>query len=609
VFTRMSLRTRRLLMAVAALLGLTLVASCTSSSQDKLLRSDMPIIGMDGSVRYGITATPDGSSETNQAVLTGMNGESPMPLTTTFGKGAGSTTQLVQATGPDGTAKNVLSMTKQTITFGLTNYLKADVATYEMKDAKSARVCGAKVRLNFQPNAIQMFHDHRGYDALWYYSIPCSKDDPLQKLDIAKGKLIGVVLNQQTTPRITGKPIFFNRGHSVTAVGGKLESLRPGWWMNNAKKGSNQSILGAADMTMDMVKDLDKSPQPWLSFNPSGSFATSGTGLVYSAGDADVYKSFKRIFLKRQSDYIVHFRGAVTDPWRSIVIHPEYNKEWNDFAQNFKAIKDFNPLKVDEKINKDGFPKDPNDGVLKEIERSGCQNCSNAELEQVQWRDGDTGKILYANTLRAYIGAESTLTMFGKVPNSGLKSLQQQAENSRKDEGVTQCPVRYNDKGEKADDQLSQKQCADLLREGAMWNLITENPDSLGLDMVGQFRVRDNSTWASVCTGEGKDTSCSLVAQNRKLDASYLFNQTDTSKPWNVLQTLGEVGMRMLGYSYVSGPGTGSGLDFAMAQAVVRQQYQNGITNPETIFALDARALQLPQTLKQATQALYGPAA
>lgn len=605
--TRLSLQTRRLLMAVAALLGLSLVASCTSSSQDKLLRSDMPVIGMDGSVRYSITATPDGASETNQAVLTGMNNESPMPFTTTFGKGAGSTTQLVQATGPDGTAKNVLSMTKQTITFGLTNYLKADVATYEMKDAKSGRVCGAKVRLNFQPNAIQMFHDHRGYDALWYYSVPCSKNDPFQKLEIAKGKLIGVVLNQQTTPRITGKPILFNRGHSITAVGGKLESLRPGWWMNNAKKNSNQSILGAADMTFDMVKDLDKSPQPWLSFNPSGSFAASGTELVYSAGDADVYTSFKRVFLNRQSDYVVHFRSAVTDPWHSIVIHPQYNKEWNDFAQNFKAIRDFNPLKVDDKINKDGFPKDPNDSVLKEIERSGCQNCSNAELEQVQWRDGDTGNILYANTLRAYIGAESTLTMFGKVPSSSLKSLQQRSKNY-KSKGLTQCPVRYDDKGKKADDQLSKSQCADLLREGAMWNLITEDPDSLGLDMVGQFRVRDNSTWASVCTGEGKDTSCSLVAQNRKLDASYLFNQTDTTKPWTVLQTLGNVGTKMLGYSYVSGPGTGSGMNFAMAQSVVRNAYNTGITNPETIFALDG-TIQLPQTLKQASQALYGQAA
>jgi hypothetical protein len=585
------------------------LTGCFGGDQAKLLKSDMPLTGMEASVSYRIDASTDGTSETNQATLTGMNTESPMPLTTTFGKGAGTTTQLVQATGPDGNPVNVLSMTKASLGFGLTRYLKTDVATYEMRDTKGSRVCGAKVRLNFQPNAVQLFgKDGQGYDALWYYSVPCDKADPKQQLDISHAKLIAVVITQQTTPRITGKPILFNRGHSVTIVGGPAAALQPGWWTYNARKGNNNSILGAADMTESMVKDLNSSSQPWLAFNPSGRFAASN--LVYSAGDADVYTSFKRVFLNRQSDYIVNFRSSPTEAWRRIVVHPLYNIEWNDLAQQFKAIKGFNPLKVDSKIDKNGFPKDANDSVLKEIERSGCQNCSNSTLEQVQWRDGDTGKILYANTLRAYLGASSTLSMFGQVPSDSLSTLQKQANTGQqKSQGLTDCPVRYDSDGKKAKDQLSQDQCANLLREGAVWNLITEDPHTLGLDLVSQFRVADNSTWSSVCTGSGKDTSCNLVAQNEKLDASYLFSQTDTTIPWSVLQTLGEVGMRMLGYSYVSGPGTGSGMDFAMAQSVVRQQYQTGITNPEMIFALDARALQLPYTLGQAAKELYGPAA
>jgi len=587
--------------------ALALVSGCTTSSQDKLLRSDMPTNGMNASVRYSIDASTDGSSEGNQATLTGMNNESPMPFTTTFGKGAGTTTQVVQATGADGTAKNVLSMTKYTVGFGLSRYLSVDAATYEMRDTKGNRVCGAKVRQDFQPNAFQFLGgDYKGWDAIWYYNVPCDKADPKQQLDLSKATLSGLVITEQIVPRITGEPVVFNRGRSVTIVGGPAAALKPGWWQYNAKNGSNQSILGAANMVKAMVKDLNTSSQPWMAFKPSGAFASSD--LVYSAGDAYVY-NLKRVFLNRGSDYVIHMRAKATDPWKSVIVHPIYNKEWNDWAQNFKALKDFNPLKVDDKINKDGFPKDPNDSVLKEIEKSGCQNCSNAELEQVQWRDGDTGKVLYANTLRAYIGAESTMSLWGKVPTKSLKTLQNQATSKAKSQGVNTCPVKYDGKGKKADDQLSQSQCSNLLREGAMWNLITEDPDSLGLDLVSQFRVRDNSTWSSVCTGSGKDTSCNLVAQNRKLDASYLFNQNDTTRAWTVLQTLGENGMRALGYSYVSGPGTGSGMDFAMAQQVVRSQYLNGITNPDAVFSLDSRAMQLPSTIGTAMQELYGPAA
>ncbi len=606
----MSPRKRRFAIVTALLTVLALcLSACSGGSKAALIRSDMPITGMEASDSYRIDASTDGTSETNQATLTGMNGESPMPFTTVFGKGAGTTTQTVQATGSDGTIKTVLSMTKASLGFGLTRYLKVDVATYEMRDVKGDRVCGAKVRLNYQPNAIQRFgKDGRGYDAIWYYSVPCDKTDPKQQLDISRAKLIAVVLVQQSTPRITGKPIFFNRGHSVTIVGGPAAALQPGWWTYNARKGNNNSILGAANMTEAMVKDLNSSPQPWLAFNPSGRFAASN--LVYSAGDADVYTSFKRVFLNRASDYIVNFRSSPTEAWHRIVIHPQYNVEWNDFAQDFAALKGFNPLNVDKKIDKNGFPKDANDSVLKEIEKSGCQNCSNSTLEQVQWRDGDTGKILYANTLRAYVGASSTLSMFGQVPGDSLSALQKRAnKKEQENQGLTACPVRYDPDGKKADDQLSQEQCANLLREGAVWNLITEDPHTLGLDLVSQFRVADNSTWSSVCTGSGKDTSCNLVAQNQRLNASYNFSETDTTIPWSVLQTLGEVGLRMLGYSYVSGPGTGSGMDFAMAQSVLRQQYNTGITNPEMIFGLDARALQLPYTLGQAAKELYGPAA
>ena len=83
-----------------------------------------------------------------------------------------------------------------------------------------------------------------------------------------------------------------------------------------------------------------------------------------------------------------------------------------------------------------------------------------------------------------------------------------------------------------------------------------------------------------------------------------MFNETDTVRPWTVMQLLGEVGVRTLGLSYASEAYAGTGLLFAMAQPVVRQQYFGGITSPEMVFALDARAMQLPGVLADAMDIL-----
>jgi len=125
------------------------------------------------------------------------------------------------------------------------------------------------------------------------------------------------------TPRIVfGKPLIFNRGHSVTVVGGRPAAFGGGWWK------TNQGILNSWNLVTDMVRDL--AGHEWLSF---GKYADSG--LVYSAGDADVYRSLQRLFLNRQSDYLVNFRSAPNLPWQRVLIHPEY-KEWNDFEQNYE---------------------------------------------------------------------------------------------------------------------------------------------------------------------------------------------------------------------------------------------------------------------------------
>lgn len=607
-------------MKVLAATVLAVVASALAGcgGSTTLVRSDPPVNGMEASVLYNIDSSSNGAAETNQSVYQGINGISPLPLlTTTFGRAANSKTETVQATREDGTAVNVLGMNKRTINFGLTDFLTAEVATYDMRDAKGDRDCGAKVHMIYQPNLAQQIFGAglgSGWDVLWYYSVPCA-DTPAAPLDLADAKLTALVIDQVFNIRMTGNPAVWNRGHSVTIVGGKPTTLAGGWWKSNAM------ILNVATpMIKGMVSDLNHKSNEWLQFSPDGPYAASK--LVYSAGDADTYLTFKRIFLNRQHDYVVHFRGSPSEPWRIIVVHPQYNIEWNDLSQQWHALTGQTFPNINSHIDsKTGLPKDFTDATVKEIETEGCQDCPNASLEQILIRDGNTstGRPLYAMTIRGYLGANSSLVMFGGIPDLSVKTALNQAEARRQQVGYNTtnsvlgykadgCPIQRDENGKKlsSDQQISTENCAKLLREGSLWDMLTQDPSKFGFDVVGQFQVRNNSTWHSQCDSDG--TNCVSVADDTKLNASYLFSTAGPKlqKAWTVMQLLGEVGVRTLGLSYVSGPGQGSGLLFGMEQPMMYQQYYSGISNPEMVFAFDARALQLPQTLAAAEKVLYG---
>jgi|GEM_PF-2242941 len=645
--------------AMAAVASSLVLTACSAFQDDAsvLLRSDPPMTGYTGSMLYDVKSSPNGDGEINSIQFRGVNNASPMPLlTTTYGKGVNSNTQLAQITSGNGTAINVLSMNRWGTNVGLTDYLSAQVATYEQRDAFGNRVCGAKVRMDFKPNIAQVVRKdkyRRAWNTLFYYTIPCGDtviqanapvqdttssqtgddaasqtdttsqtDKPAQKtqtvvkpnvvLDFTKAKLIAQVVDQQTTPRVTGKPIFFNRGHSVTIVGGKAASYRGGWWQSPA------GLLSASNLVIDQVKDLDKND--WLKF------ADYNHGqLVYSAGDADVYASLDRIFHDRQSSYLVNFRDSPNKPWKRVLVVPKYNYEWNDLKQNYKALKGQDMPDIDDMVDQDtGLPKDIDDPstedskVLKEIETAGCQNCPNPTLEQIQFVDATDGsssynKPLYAMTIRGWLGSQSSLVMFGRVPDS-VDSYMDRAEKHRQELGMTSCPVQRDENGKKLDDsqQYSKDDCARWLREGALWDMLTGDASKFGFDTVSQMRVRDNSTWASHCSGSGESTSCNLVPTERRMNAAYMFTDTGDklAKSWTIMQLLGEVGMRTLGMSYASGAYDGSGMDFAMAQPQVYNSYFSNMQdsanpyNPELLFALDARALQLPQTLGKAGQYL-----
>lgn len=584
-----------------------LLAAC--SAETELVRSDMPLQGMKHQATYRLVGTPDGSSEINEITLAGMGAESPMTeARTSFIKTNDTLRQQVTQVYVDGRPVNALAMSQAKTSFGFTGWLTASTSSYDMRDANGGRACGFKIRLNFSPNGLQFISEsgpNKGWDALWYYTQQCDPAQP-DRLDIASAKLHALVINEQYVMRLTSDPIFFNRGRSVTIVGGKPAQIAPGWWLRNTANNGEQGVLEIADMVKAMVDDLHSSPTKWQSFDPNGQFRDSA--VTYAAGDADVFWSPDKIVLNREIDYHVFVRPTPTEPFRHIVVHPIYNFEWNDWSQNSKAFTDLAGVNLSDRVDdQKGIPSDPNDPVVKEIEKQGWMNSPNPSLEQIQILDGDTQRILYAMTVRGYIGAKNSLVMFGQPPGSLQSLLRQYGDNTPYSQLKAQglgCPIRYDELGKPLpqEQQITEADCAKLLREGPMWQYLTENPEQFGFDLVAQMNIKNDGTWASRCSGDGE--YCWLVPLENNMNASYMLSTADTEKAWTVMQLLGEVGVRTLGMSYTSGPYDGTGMLFAMGQPIVRHQYLTGITSPEMVFALDARALQLPDTMSAALEYL-----
>lgn len=590
----------------AALLLFVGLAAC--SAQTELTRSDMPLTGMDHKLTYQLIGTPDGANEINRISMSGMGELSPMTeIRTTFTKTNDTLRDQISEVFVDGRPINALAMGQQKRNFGLTSWLKVSVSSYDLRDAAGARACGFKVRMDFSPNGEQLVRDKghgKGWDALWYYTNTCDPAEP-DKISFADSKFLGLVLSEQYVVRLTSDPISFNRGRSVTIVGGAPSRLTPGWWLHNTTTAGQPGVLQVADMVRAMADDLNESPDKWREFKASGAFSDST--VMYAAGDADVFWSASKLVLDREVDYHVFVR---TDPQATphhLIMHPVYNFEWNDWKQNLKAYKDISGINLDDRVDEDtGKLDDPNDTVVKEIEKQGWMNSPNPSLEQIQILDGDNGnRILYAMTVRGYVGAKNSMIMFGRPPGSLESMLDKYGNNTPyetlKAQGMG-CPVKYDDEGKKldAEKQISDEDCAQLLREGPMWQFITENPKYFGFDLVAQMNIKNDGKWGTRCSGSGDSTSCWLYPISNEMNASYMLSTDRTEKAWTIMQLLGEVGVRTLGLSYTSGPYDGTGLLFAMGQPIVRHQYLEGITSEEMPFALDARALQLPGTMNTA---------
>lgn len=564
----------------------------------------MPTDGLEQVVIYNLLGTAGTDKEVNMAQLRGVNHFAPtLQQEVIFGRMSGSKTQDVQVTLPDGTVTQAMGMVKTERFAGLTSFMSLESATYSAVDYNGNALCGAKIRLQFNRNFVQYLDpNQRDWDSLWYYDVPCSKDGPKFSLKIERAKLRALVMNEVWQARIASGSFFFNWGHSVTAVGGPAARLSGGWWLNWDKPSTKNDAMGAAEIANGMVLDLESSRVPWVEFSKDGDYANAR--LIYSAGDADQYLTWNRALLDRQNEYVVLYRPYSESPWDFITVKPIYNYEWNDVLQNLTALRGWGANPLSGKLNDAGMPEDVNDAVVKEIERVGWMNSPNSSLEQIQFIDSN-GKILYAMTVRAFIGASDTLVMFGRAKPPTLATaiaLAPEGENLPR-------PILYDEKGKplaESNQEFTPEQWARWQRESTFWNFLKDNPGAVGADLMVQYRFVDNTDWAPVhCTdSDGDRYVCGYRPVEWNLSTSYYFDGGNVKEPWLVMNLLGEVGVRTLGMSYASGLYQGTGMLFAMAQVVHQDEFFTGYEQ-ESLWTFDARAAQLPDRLAEAWSVLH----
>jgi len=587
------------------LLMLCLLTACLPQSSD-WTRRDMPTDGL-SRVTYNLTGPAGTDQEKNEAKLRGVNELAPTLMQQTqFDRMSGSKTQDVQVILPDGTVYQALGMVKTERFAGLTHYLSLEIATYSGIDNSGKAVCGAKIRLQFNRNFVQYADvNKRDWDALWYYDIPCTKEGSEFKMSLNDAKLRAVVLNQVWQARIASGSFFFNWGNSVTAVGGPAAMMSPAWWLHWDLPGTENDTMGAARIVNDMVLDLESSEMPWLEFKKGGKFDTLGTYLIYSAADADKYWNWDRILLDRQTEYAVFYRPNREMRWDYIIVKPIYNYEFNDVQQVLAGLRGWNALDpMQNKLTPEGLPKDMSDPAIKELERIGWMNGPNASLEQIQFIDSNN-KVIYAMTVRAFIGAKDTLVMFGKTTPPSLAEIQKKLPAGES----LPMPVLYDDKGQplpQDQQQYNGQQWAQWSGESTMWNFLHDNPQAVNAELEVQFRFDDNTEWKEVyCSdSDGHSYVCSYRPIQWNLATSYYFDNGDVRKAWMISQLLGEVGVRTLGMSYASGLYQGTGMLFAMSQIVHKDEFFSGYTQ-ESVWTFDARASQLPDRLAEAWNDLH----
>lgn len=598
-------------------LVITLIASCGGPPQPgphPWARSDMPTNGLDRVVTYRLQGPASSETLVNFAENRGVNAQSPqIAEKTVFSQMSGTKTQDVQVTDADGAVQWSLGMVKTKRFAGLSKYLTLEPATYVARDSKGNVICGAKIRLDFKKNFIQILSDiqaakQKDFQSLWYYDIPCHSDGQGgYALQTEQARLVGLVINEVWQFRMFGGSGFFNYGHSITVVGGLPTSMKGGWWEHwdlpdTVDPLTRNDAVGAATVANAAVLDLETSQDPWLEFTSGMQFDQSGAYLIYSAADADQWATIDRFFLDRQGEYVVWYRPNKQTAWDFMRIVPLYNIEWNDVWQNARALYGWT---LDGHLSENGTAG-ANDPVVKELERIGWMNAPNASLDQVRWYDS-SGNLLYSMTVRAHIGARDTLLIFSRGELDYNKRNAIQLTDSQP------YPIVHDANGNPLPPEqqpYTREQWAEWQRENSFWDYLKDNPNAVSGDLEVQYRFTDNSTWKEVmCTRYDSDNNpvsyvCGYEPVDWDLSTSY-YMDGDPTNAWLAIQTLGEVGVRTLGYSYASGLYQGTGVNFALAQEVHRLEYLNGYSGVESLWTFDARALQLPATLQRSWATLH----
>jgi hypothetical protein len=588
---------KQLLIVIAAFAALVL-SGCSKTSD--WARRDFPTDGLTQAVEYRLQGVATSEELVNESRMRGVNEIAPQrQQLVEFRQMSGLKTEDVQITLPNGQPTLALNMAKIQRFAGLTKFMDLEGATYSGVDSKGNVICAARIRLQFTRNLVQYADPSlRDYDTLWMYDVPCSRDNFDFHLDLSSAKLRALVLNEVWQARVAAASIFWNWGHSVTVVGGPATTLTGGWWTNWETSDGND-VNHAAKLVNAMIADLSGNDQPWLEFkDPVYRDAT----VIFSAGDADKYATLDRALLNRQTEWLVAYRPGKETSWDYVRIQPLYNWEWNLVVRDLANLSSWGSDPLSDQLNEVGIPKDIDNAKVQALERVGFANAPNPTLSQVRFIDAQD-HVLYAITIRAFIGAADSLVLYTRTLPGNVAQYQDKAPQL-----TMPRPISYDKNGNPlSEDQqpIKADQWPQYLREMSLWQYV-KDPRNFQADLKLQYRFRDNTTWKQIlCTDTNHhEYVCGYSPVEWKFNSSYLW-QGDVHTAWLITQLLGEVGVRTLGFSYASGPFQGTGILFAQAQGVLRDKFISGYTTPEDLLVLDCRACQYPDTLEDAWNTIH----
>lgn len=558
------------------LIGILLVAVVTACAVTPPEPNDLPFAGTTYANSYKLDKVAGQKDEVNMGTTYGVNENVGWPywVVTTYKRQPTVKIQTVELTPlSDGVPRLVHRMVARERFAGVIRNISVEEKVYDTWSLdRSQHRRGVTVRMKFVKFGVNYTDPSRSdFEALFRY-YPDEKEE-------LKLQVLALMQVFTLNPDARGKG-FNNYGWVVSLKGEDLaKAFPPFWWTKwNSKDAEELTTEVVLDQMRSYVSDLERHRMRELGWHPGY--------VYYYAGDADTYLHADRAIFNRQAAYPIGLRLDPERDWSVAVVQPLYDLPWNDLAGAVvKNLVNSWKNRADE---------------MQRWVRQGWPNTPNRSLDQVVWWKFDEAGNKYpvgVFTVRAWHGTVQSLLAYNSKIQPPVMGLWQKIEIPEYLSKIPK-PVKLDASGKVVLDTekfgaQDENAWQAYLREIAFaeyWQ------HSLQSDWMGILQYADTSVLDYI-TEDGVVIAIRRAEPHLNVQIEY---RGDYERLWVTLSTLGEAGMRVLGFSYASDVLEGNGLYFALGQRVLTEQIINNRLEPWSPFILDARANLFPEILGKA---------